>query len=38
MRLLGGAIGRDLIAMLQATSFTELAMAAGLLLGAVVGR
>ena len=37
-RLLGGAIGRDLIAMLQATSFTELAMAAGLLLGAVVGR
>ena len=38
VRLLGGAIGRDLIAMLQATSFTELAMAAGLLLGAVVGR
>lgn len=36
-RLLAGAVGRDLIAMLQATSLTELALAAGLLLGVAVG-
>ena len=36
-RLLAGAAGRDLIAMLQATSLTELVMAAGLLVGAAVG-
>ena len=35
-RLLAGAVGRDLIAMLQATSFTELALAFGLLIGVAV--
>ncbi|RRD03817.1 1,4-dihydroxy-2-naphthoate polyprenyltransferase [Arachnia propionica] len=36
-RLLAGAVGRDLIAMLQATSLTELALAFGLLIGVAVG-
>ncbi len=38
MRLVAGATGRDLIAMLQATSMAELTVAAGLLLGLAVGR
>lgn len=36
-RLLAGAVGRDLIDMLQATSLTELALACGLLIGVAVG-
>ncbi|MDO5067068.1 MAG: 1,4-dihydroxy-2-naphthoate polyprenyltransferase [Propionibacteriaceae bacterium] len=36
-RLLAGAVGRDLIEMLQATSLTELALAFGLLIGVAVG-
>ncbi len=36
-RLLAGAVGRDLISMLQATSMTELSLAIGLLVGVAVG-